>query len=92
MDRILFAPIGIATGLVAGQISKKTFDFVWSRVSGEEAPEPGQREISWPRLLAALAIQGAIFRLARGMVDRGARAGFFRATGAWPGEERPDPT
>jgi Protein of unknown function (DUF4235) len=92
MERFLFAPVGIGAGLVAGQIAKKVFDLIWGRFSGEEAPEPDQREISWPRLLAALAIQGAIFRLARGLVDRGARTGFLRATGSWPGEKRPDPT
>ena len=92
MERFLFAPIGIMAGLLAGQISKKTFDLVWGRVSGEEAPEPNQREVSWARLVAALAIQGAIFRLGRGVVDRGARAGFQRLTGSWPGEQRPEPT
>ena len=42
-------------------------------------------------LAVALALEGAIFRLIRGLVDRGSRQGFLRLTGAWPGEERPDP-
>ena len=76
----------------AGQISKKIFDFIWSRISDEEAPEPEHREVSWPQLLAALAVEGAIFRLAKGLVDRGVRTGYMRLTGSWPGEERPDTT
>ena len=98
MGRIIFVPIGIVGGLIAGQISKKIFDFIWSRISEEEAPEPEHREVSWPQLLAALAVEGAIFRLAKGraaaggLVDRGARTGYMRLTGSWPGEDRPETT
>ena len=88
--RFLFAPFGIAAGLVAGFIATKLFDFVWSRITDEEAPEPDQREVSVPMLGAALALEGAIFRVVRGFVDRGSRQGFLRLTGIWPGEERPD--
>jgi Protein of unknown function (DUF4235) len=90
--RFLFAPIGIVAGLVAGFIATKLFDFVWSRISDEEAPEPDQREVSIPMLAAALVLEGAIFRFVRGFVDRGTRRGFARLTGAWPGEERPEKT
>ena len=90
MGRIIFLPIGIVGGLIAGQISKKIFDFIWSRISDEEAPEPEHRDVSWPQLLAALAVEGAIFRLAKGLVDRGTRTGYMRLTGSWPGEERPE--
>jgi hypothetical protein len=91
MGKIVMAPIGIIAGLFAGQIAKKIFDFIWSRFSDEEAPKPDHREIGWPQLIAALIVEGAIFRLAKGMVDRGTRTGFERMTGSWPGEERPDP-
>jgi hypothetical protein len=89
--RIMFTPVGIGAGLVAGLLSKKAFDFVWSRVSDEEAPEPDQRDVSLPQLAAALAVEGAIFRVAKGFVERGALQGFSRLTGTWPGEERPEP-
>jgi hypothetical protein len=88
--KVLFAPIGIAGGLVAGFVATKLFDFVWSRISQQEAPEPDQRETSLPMLATALALEGAIFRVTRGLVERGSRAGFMRLTGRWPGEERPD--
>ncbi|HEX2435552.1 MAG TPA: DUF4235 domain-containing protein, partial [Solirubrobacterales bacterium] len=69
--RVLFAPIGIVAGLVAGFIATKLFDFVWSRISEEEAPEPDQRQVSVPMLAVALMLEGAIFRFVRGFVDRG---------------------
>ena len=42
-------------------------------------------------LIAALVIEGAVFCLVKGLVDHGARHYFERATGAWPGEEAPEP-
>jgi hypothetical protein len=37
-----------------------------------------------------LLIEGAIFRLVKGLFDHAARRGFARMTGAWPGEEAPE--
>jgi hypothetical protein len=90
--KIIFIPIGIITGLIAGQISKKIFDLIWRLFADEEAPEPEHREISWPKLLLALTLEGAIFRAMRGVAERGSRIGFYRLTGSWPGEEEPEPT
>jgi hypothetical protein len=41
-------------------------------------------------LILALAIEGAVFRAVRGLVDHSARRGFHRATGSWPGDEAPE--
>jgi hypothetical protein len=85
--RFVFAPIGILAGLAAGFAAQKGFDLIWSRFDEEEAPEPEDREVSYPKLLAALAVEGAIFRMVKGMTDRGARLGFASLTGRWPGED-----
>jgi hypothetical protein len=90
--KLLFAPIGILAGILAGIISKNIFDFIWSRISDEEAPEPEHRDVSWAQLATALALEGAIFRVSRGLVERGSRIGFYRLTGSWPGEEEPETT
>jgi hypothetical protein len=87
----VFTPIGIVLGLAGGQVAKKIFDKLWGLIDDEEAPEPKHREIPLMKLLAALALQGAIFRLVRGLVDHGSRHGWRKVTGSWPGEERPDP-
>ncbi len=88
---MLFAPVSIAAGLIAGLLGRKLFETAWGFVDDEEPPDAEHREISIPKLVAALAIEGAIFRLVKGLVDHGARRSFRRATGAWPGEEAPDP-
>ena len=88
--KVLFTPLSLVSGLLAGLVASKLFEFIWGRFADEEAPEPDQREISWPILVVAMLVEGAIFRLTRGVVDRGTRVAFARATGSWPGEEKPD--
>jgi hypothetical protein len=88
--KFLFMPISIAAGLLAGLLGKKIFERLWSLVDDEEPPSPEHREFSWPKLIAALAVEGAIFRLVKGLTDHGARLAFAKGTGSWPGEERPE--
>jgi hypothetical protein len=89
--KFIFAPIGIVFGLIAGALGKKAFEALWGAIDDQEPPQPEHREISWPKMIAALAVEGAIFRLAKGLVDHGTRAAFAGATGKWPGEEAPAP-
>lgn len=88
---MLFAPIGILAGLIAGFAAQKGFERIWAIVDDEQAPEVETRQVSYPKLAIALLLEGAIFRLVKGMVDRGARVGFASVTGRWPGEEETEP-
>jgi hypothetical protein len=72
-------------------VGKKVFEQVWGLIDEEEPPDSKHRETSWAKLVAALALEGAIFRAIRGAFDHGSRRGFARLTGSWPGEERPEP-
>jgi hypothetical protein len=89
--KLIFAPISIVFGLLAGILGKKVFEAVWGLIDDEEPPEPRHRLFSWPKLIAALALEGAIFRLVKGLVDHGTRSSFAKLTGSWPGEEAPEP-
>ena len=89
--KFLFLPISLLSGLLAGQLSKKLFDFIWARIDEEDAPRPKHRQIELPKLALALVIEGALFRLVKGLVDHSSRRGFWKATGSWPGEEEPEP-
>jgi hypothetical protein len=64
---------------------------VWGLIDKEEPPTPKHSEPSWLKLVAALLVEGAIFRVVRGLADHNARRGFAWLTGSWPGEERPEP-
>jgi hypothetical protein len=89
--KFVFTPIGLIVGLAAGQLSKKIFDQVWSLFDDEEAPRPKHREVPLAKMLIALLVEGAIFRVVRGLADHGTRHGWAQLTGQWPGEERPEP-
>jgi hypothetical protein len=91
VDRILFVPVSVAGGVVAGLIGKKLFTAVWGTIDHEEAPRPEHRDVPIGKLLVALAIQGALFALVRGIVDHGSRQAYASLTGSWPGEEHPEP-
>lgn len=85
--KLLFRPFGIILGLLAGFLASWGAKQVWSFFDDEDAPEPDQREATFARLVPALLLEGAIFRLVKGIVDHGSRRGFMRMTGQWPGEE-----
>ena len=86
-----FRPIGIVLGIVSGLGAKKLFDFIWGKFDEEEAPNPEHREINWTKFIAAMLVEGAIFRLIRGFVDHHSRRAFAGLTGTWPGQEEPEP-
>jgi Protein of unknown function (DUF4235) len=90
MSNVLFIPVSIVGGILAGLLAKKAFERLWGIVDEEEAPDPKHREVAWGKLIPALLVEGAIFRAVRGVLDHAMRRLFSRATGRWPGEERPE--
>ena len=90
MGKLVFLPISIGAGLLAGLLGKKVFVVVWGLIDDQEAPKPEHRDVHFGKLLAALTVQGAIFSLVKGVVNHGLRHAYTRLTGAWPGDEAPD--
>jgi hypothetical protein len=91
MAKVIFIPFSVGGSLLAGLLGKKLFEQIWGWVDSDEPPHPEHREISVPKMLIALALDGAIFRLTKGALDHWARRGFERFMGSWPGEEAPEP-
>jgi hypothetical protein len=91
--KFLFLPLRLATGLLAGLVAAKVFERLWALIDpdADEPPKPTHRDISVPKLIAALALEGAIFRLTRGAAEHGSQRLVARMTGIWPGEEQPAP-
>ena len=88
--KVLFIPFSVVGGLLAGFVGKKLFEQLWGVIDDREPPEPEHRAASWGKVLAAAALQGAVFRATRALVDRGSRNAFASLTGTWPGKERPE--
>jgi hypothetical protein len=89
--KLLYKPIGIVLGVIAGLLGKRLFDFAWTKLDDEEPPEATTQEAPWVKVLSAAALQGMIFKTTRALVDRYGAQGWYYLTGSWPGERRPDP-
>ena len=88
---LIYKPVGILLGIVAALLGKRVFNFAWTKVDDQDPPKATTEQTSWPRLLAASAMQGIIFKVVRVVVDRYGAIGWRHLTGVWPGEKRPDP-
>lgn len=83
--KLWYRPLGLALGAAAGLAAGFAFKQVWQMVSGDdEAPDAVDEDRGWGEVLAAAALQGAIFAVVKAAVDRGGAAGVRRLTGSWP--------
>ncbi|WP_432995158.1 DUF4235 domain-containing protein [Dactylosporangium sp. CA-233914] len=81
----MYKPFSVAFGVAGGIAAGFVFKQIWKRLSGEEeAPEATSREYGWGEVIAAAALQGAVFAAVRAAIDRGGAAGVRRLTGNWP--------
>jgi hypothetical protein len=88
--KLIYKPFGIVMGILSGLVAKKLFGVIWGIVDKEEPPKPTTQEATWPRVLAAAAVQGITFKVVRAAVDRSGAKGFNWLTGIWPGEKQPE--
>jgi predicted metal-dependent enzyme (double-stranded beta helix superfamily) len=83
--KLLYKPIGLAGGALAGVLAGLAFKEIWRLTSGEDdAPNATDEDRGWTEILVAAAIQGAIFAVVKAAVDRGGAKGVRRLTGKWP--------
>jgi len=85
MEKVAYRPVGLLLGVAAGGLAGLVFRQVWKRIGGDgDAPSAIDEDRGWGEVLAAAALQGAIFALVRAAVDRGSAVGVKRLTGHWP--------
>ncbi|MBQ0895796.1 DUF4235 domain-containing protein [Micromonospora sp. U56] len=85
IGRATYKPVGVLLGLAAGTVAGAIFRQVWTMTAGDgEAPSATDEDRGWGEILAAAALQGAIFAVVRAAVDRGGAVGVRRLTGRWP--------
>ena len=83
--RMWFKPVSLVAGLAAGAVAAAAFRQTWKLVSGDEdVPDAVDEERGWGEIIAAAAIQGAIFAVVKAAFDRGAATSVRRITGTWP--------
>ncbi|MEU4688508.1 DUF4235 domain-containing protein [Actinoplanes sp. NPDC023714] len=85
LEKVALKPVNIALGFAAGAIAGALFKQAWKVVAGDDdAPDAGDEDRGWGEILAAAAIQGAIFAVVKAAVHRGGAIGTRRLTGHWP--------
>ncbi len=85
MRKLMYKPLSLAFGVAGGIVAGMVFKQVWKAVAGEEeAPEATSQDYGWGEVLAAAALQGAIFAVVKAAVDRGGAASVRKLTGHWP--------
>ncbi len=85
LEKVAFKPINLALGLGAGALAGLVFKQVWKLASGDDdTPDAGDEDRGWGEIIAAAALQGAIFAVVKAVVHRGGAVGAKRLTGTWP--------
>lgn len=83
--KIAYKPVGLILGAAAGAISGLVFKQIWKHVANDDdAPNATDEDRGWGEVLAAAALQGAIFAVVKASVDRAGATGVRRVTGRWP--------
>ncbi|MFF1875071.1 DUF4235 domain-containing protein [Streptomyces sp. CB03911] len=85
MVRILYKPLGLLFGALGGIVAGAVFKRLWALLGHEDdAPRATDQDRTWKEVLAAAALQGAVFALVKAAIDRGGAVGTRRLTGTWP--------
>lgn len=87
--KLLYKPIGIVLGLLAGFAASKIFNAIWAKFDNEEPPKPTTKQTTWVKVLGAAALQGVVMKTVRAAIDRQGARGWEYLTGSWPGEKQP---
>ena len=87
---LLYKPFALVFGILGGFAAKKLASFLWSFVDRADPPPANLRRTTWPKVLAAAAIEGVKFKVTRAAVERAGARGFERLTGVWPGPREPE--
>jgi uncharacterized protein DUF4235 len=85
VNKIAYKPVGILLGVAAGSLAGMIFKQVWKLATNDDdTPNATDEDRGWVEILAAAALQGAIFAIVKAAVDRGGATGVKRLTGDWP--------
>jgi hypothetical protein len=76
LEKVAFKPINLALGIGAGALAGLVFKQVWKLASGDDdAPDAGDEDRGWAEIIAAAALQGAIFAVVKAVVHRSGAVG-----------------
>ena len=84
----LYQPFGLLFSVLGGLVAGAIFKQIWRVVTHQDdSPDAKDRNRGWGEIVAAAAVEGALFGTVKAVLDRAGAKGFERATGTWPGNE-----
>jgi Protein of unknown function (DUF4235) len=87
--KLLYKPFGLVASVLGGLLAGALFKRIWRAIADDdEAPSAKDRDSTWREVIAAAAIQGAVFGGIKALIDRAGATGFARLTGVWPGKTK----
>jgi len=85
MSKLVYKPVGLVLGATASALAGFVFTRLWRVLSTQDSvPTATDEQRDWAEILAAAALQGAVFAVVRAAVDRAGATGLRRLTGHWP--------
>ncbi len=71
MNKLVSKPVTIVTSMLAGMVAGVIFKHVWKLAAGQdEAPDATDPDHGWTEVIAAAALEGAIFGAVKAAVQR----------------------
>jgi hypothetical protein len=81
MKKLLYKPLSLTFGVIGGLAAGVIFKQIWKLATGDDdVPDADDLEKGWGEVLAAAAVQGAIFALVKAAIDRSSAKGIAHLT------------
>ena len=74
--KLIYKPFGLILGVIGGLLGKQLFDSSGPSSTTRSRPRRPREQATWPKILAAAAVQGIVFKITRAVVDRYGAKGF----------------
>ena len=88
MSRLVYKPFSLVLGVLGGVAARAIFKRLWAEAAHEDgAPQATDAGKGWGQVIAAGAVEGAVFGGVKAVIDRAGATGFDRLTGTWPGDD-----
>jgi hypothetical protein len=85
---VVYKPFAVLISVLGGIVAGMVFKRIWRAIAGEgDSPNATDKQRAWGEILAAAAIEGALYGAVKAAINRAGATGFERATGTWPGNE-----
>jgi Protein of unknown function (DUF4235) len=89
--RVLYKPFAIIASVIGARLGRTAFKRLWTRFDAADPPEPTTAEASFPKVVAAAALEAATLAGIAAAVDRASARAFHYLTGIWPGKKKQEP-